>query len=444
MLLSRNLPVTAASPDCTPAVDLLGPAGCRPGPAPRTIGAFVGGVAGGYNSHMGTDATPRRPPLPAAEVRALYAQADSHLEQMVAETVQLVEIESPSGQQAGLRQMADALCEAWADTGARPRQHPTEAGPHLEIRWDGPPGTPSDTAPALVVGHLDTVHPLGALDRNPVQRTDGRLHGPGTQDMKGGLAVARHAAMLLAARDEPLPRPVTVLITADEETGSLSSRQLIETLARESAYALVLEGAAPAGAVKTARKGVGIFEVEVRGRAAHAGVHFDEGVNAAVGLAEAIQQIAALTAPERGTTVNVGMARAGTAVNVVPARGSASVDVRFTQSDEAARIAQAMQSLTIDTGTIRVSGGVNRPVMERSPEIGELFRTAQHMVAGVEELTETAVGGASDGNFTAAVGTPTLDGLGPLGAGLHTDDEWLDVASLARRTGLVAAMLAAF
>lgn len=381
--------------------------------------------------------------LPGPDVTRLYEQARERLEEMVAETVRLVEIESPSGRDRGLHAMADILCAQWEELGARARQHPTKAGRHLEIRWSGPPGTPADARPALIVGHLDTVHPLGALTRNPVRRDAGRLHGPGTQDMKSGLVVARHAAALLAARGRPLPRPVTVLVTADEETGSLTSRELIEDVARESAYALVLEGAAPGGAVKTARKGVGIFEVEVRGRAAHAGVHFEDGVNAAVGLAEVLPRIAALTDLGHGTTVNVGLVRAGTAVNVVPANGTASVDVRFARAEEAGRIERALDALTVDTGTLAVRGGVNRPVMERSPEIAALFEAAQRLVGHVEKLTETAVGGASDGNFTAAVGTPTLDGLGPVGAGLHTDGEWVDIQSIARRTGLVASLLAA-
>lgn len=382
--------------------------------------------------------------LSAPDVGRLYDDAHDRLGDMLAETVRLVEIESPSGRDEGLQRMADTLCSLWEGIGAQPRQHPGEAGPHVEIRWDGPPGTPADAPPALLVGHLDTVHPLGALDRNPVRRTDGRLHGPGTQDMKSGLVVARHAAALLADRGRPLPRPVTMLVTADEETGSRTSRELIEKTARDSAYALVLEGAAPGGAVKTARKGVGIYEVAVRGRAAHAGVHFDDGINAAVGLAEAVLQIKDLTDLDRGTTVNVGMARAGTAVNVVPERGSASVDVRFARSEEAERIEHAMRELTVDTGELRVNGGINRPVMERSPDIAQLFTAAQRMVAHIEQLTETAVGGASDGNFTAAAGTPTLDGLGPTGAGLHTDSEWVDEESVGRRTGLVAALLAAF
>lgn len=382
-------------------------------------------------------------PLDSAAVRALYAAARDRLPDMVEELVALVEIESPSGHGPGLETMADTTTLLWQPLGVTVRRHRTEAGSHLEVRWPGPPGTPADTEPALLVGHVDTVHPLGALDRNPVRRDhDGRLHGPGTQDMKSGLVVIRHAAQLLAEQGDALPRPVTVLMTADEETGSTTSRELIEDLARASAYALVFEGSAPGGLVKTARKGVGMFDIEVRGRAAHAGAHFDQGVNAAVGLAEVIPQIAALTDLAHGTTVNVGLVRAGTAINVVPERGVASVDLRFRESAEAQRVETALRGLRTTAGALRVHGGVNRPVMPRSAGTAALFKAARALVAREEHLDETAVGGASDGNFTAAVGTPTLDGLGPDGAGLHTDAEWVDTASMAGRAGLAAALLA--
>lgn len=382
-------------------------------------------------------------PIDPADVSALYAAAGDRLPDMIEELVSLVQIESPSGHGQGLEAMADALTRLWQPLGATVHRHRSGAGPHLEVLWPGPPGTQMDAQPALLVGHVDTVHPLGALHRNPVRRDDdGRLHGPGTQDMKSGLVVTRHAALLLADRGASLPRPVTLLLTADEETGSTTSRDLIEDRARDSAYALVFEGSAPGGVIKTARKGVGMFDVEVRGRAAHAGAHFDEGVNAAVGLAEVLPQIAALTDLAHGTTVNIGLVRAGTAINVVPERGVASVDLRFRESAEADRVEAALRGLRTTTGELHVRGGVNRPVMPRTAGTAALFSAARDLVAHEQQLEETAVGGASDGNFTAAVGIPTLDGLGPDGAGLHTDSEWVDAPSMARRAALAAALLA--
>ena len=382
------------------------------------------------------------PTMPAAEVEALYAAAHDRTGRLVEDLAALVRMESPSGDIARLDAIAEAIALRWEARGARVVAHrDPRTGTHLEIRWPGPPGTPAGAPPALVVGHLDTVHAVGALERNPLRQVDGLLHGPGAQDMKGGLVVAEHAVSVLADRGRALPRPVVVLITADEETGSLTSRELIEDHARNSAHAFVLEGAAPGGAIKTARKGVGLFEIIVSGTSAHAGAHFDEGVNAAVGLAEVIPVMAALSDLERGTTVNVGVVRAGTVVNVVPDRAVAQIDLRFVTDDEAQRVAEALHGLEPARGRLQVRGGVNRPAMRRTPAIADLFERARATVACVEDLTETSVGGASDGNFTAAVGTPTLDGLGPAGAGLHTDREYVRVDSLAGRTGLLATLL---
>lgn len=377
------------------------------------------------------------------DVTQLYEAAGNRRDQLVADLIELVGMESPSGDVSRIDAIADVIAGRWEGLGARVARHNFEAvGTHLQISWSGPHGTPPDAPPALIVGHLDTVHRLGALERNPLRAVDGRLHGPGSQDMKGGLVIAWHAVDLLRNRGVALARPVTVLITADEEVGSLTSRELIEEHARRSAYALVLEGAAADGSAKTARKGVGLFEVTVRGVAAHAGVHFDAGVNAAVGLAEVIPQIAGLTNIERGTTVNVGVVNAGTVVNVVPELAVARIDVRFTDREDAQRVESALHALRTDQGELTVTGGINRPAMIHTEAIGALFSRARDLVTHVDQLTEMAVGGASDGNFTAAVGTPTLDGLGPFGAGLHTDGEYVQIDSLATRTGLIATLLA--
>jgi glutamate carboxypeptidase len=350
------------------------------------------------------------------------------------------------------------LVEQWQRTGATTTRHRIDGvGSHLELAWPGPDGTPDDAAPVLLVGHYDTVHDVGTLERNPWRiDEDGRAWGPGTQDMKSGLVIARHALAHLQAAGQPIQRPVVALLTADEEVGSLSSSALIRERARSSAMALVFEASTSSGALKTARKGVGLWTVTAHGRAAHAGQHFVDGRNANVALAGVVQMIAALSDEERGTTVNVGIVRGGTRANVVAARAEAVLDVRFTVPDEARRVAEALAALTGDQGvgerqragggsdgvTLTLDGGVNRPAMLRTDATAALFAHARACARGLGfDLEEAAAGGASDGNVTADEGTPTLDGLGGVGAGLHTDDEWVRVDSLPHRAALLAELL---
>ncbi|CAN5838535.1 M20 family metallopeptidase [soil metagenome] len=364
---------------------------------------------------------------------------------MVDELRELVEHESPSGDVARLDTLADLLGEQWADIGATAVRHTVAGvGTHLELRWPGPPGTPADAAPVLLVGHYDTVHDVGTLERNPWRiDDDGRAWGPGTQDMKSGLVIARHALVRLADAGTALPRPVVAVITADEEVGSLSSRTLVERLAHDSAYALVFEASTAAGALKTQRKGVGLWTLTVHGRAAHAGQRFFDGCNANVALAALVPTVADLSDQQHETTVNVGVLRGGTRANVVAARAQAAIDVRFTSDDEAERVAGALAALTVDgPARLEVTGGVNRPAMQRTTATAELFDRARACARELGfDLDEAAAGGASDGNFTSAAGTPTLDGLGGVGDGLHTDDEYVRVASLPQRASLLAALL---
>lgn len=357
----------------------------------------------------------------------------------------LVAHESPTGDVARLDALSDEITDRWAELDATVRRHRVAGtGNHLEVRWSGPRGTPADTAPALLVGHYDTVHDLGALDRNP-WRIDGAGHawGPGTQDMKSGLVIARAAVAALSERGAPLPRPIVALLTADEEIGSPTSQGLIHGLAADCAYALVLEAATGSGAVKTQRKGVGLFTVATTGTAAHAGQQFFDGVNANVALARLIPSIANLSDHAAGTTVNVGVIRGGTRANVVAEHASADIDVRFADDAEAERVTRALTELDGHDVAVTVTGGINRPAMRRSPASRQLFATAQRCAEQVGfVLDEAAAGGASDGNFTAADGVATLDGLGGVGAGLHTDGEWVSVASLPQRAALVAELLA--
>ncbi len=294
----------------------------------------------------------------------------------------------------------------------------------------------------LLVGHHDTVFPLGTLATRPFRVSDGQATGPGVFDMKGGIVLGVHAVG--RAR-----RPVAASscsFTADEEVGSGASRALIEARAEACGAVLVLEPAADGGALKTARKGTGGFEVTIHGRAAHAGLEPEKGVNALVEAALQVLAISELADPSRGTTVTPTVARAGTADNVVPAEATIRVDVRVTELDEAARVEAAMAALsTFDPeARLEVVGGVNRPPMPEQAT-AELFALAQKVAAdaGLPSPTGVAVGGGSDGNFTAALGIPTLDGLGAVGGGAHADHEFVVVDTMVDRARLLAGLVAA-
>lgn len=363
----------------------------------------------------------------------------AHQDELVATLGLLVRSESPSGAKPELDALADRLTDRFGPFGAIARiVHPT--GDHLRLHVPGGPGRP-----ALVLCHYDTVWPLGSLAANPFRVEDGVVRGPGCFDMKGGIVLLEYALRALAALGLELPRPLTVLLSADEEVGSPTSRPLIEAEAPLCEYVLVLESPLPGGVLKTARKGVGRFTLEIEGRAAHAGVEPERGVSAIVELAHQTLRVHALNAPEVGTTVNVGVVAGGTRPNVVAARARAEIDVRVATLAEAERVAAALQGLTpvLPEARLTVSGGLNRPPMERTPASAALFVRAREIARAAldQDLQEGATGGGSDGNFTAALGLPTLDGLGPDGRGAHAADEHVLVASLAPRAALLAALL---
>jgi glutamate carboxypeptidase len=295
----------------------------------------------------------------------------------------------------------------------------------------------------LLLAHLDTVWDVDSFDPLYTVR-DGIAYGPGVFDMKGGLVVG--AAALAALQEEGWTGPeVTLLCTTDEEVGSAASRALIESEARRHRAVLVLEPPV-AGAVKTARKGVGTYHIEVEGRAAHAGLEPEKGVNAVVELAALVGQIAALGRPEVGTTVNPTVFRGGGRVNVVPAHAELSCDVRFATAAEADRLEQEMRELRAHDpqATVTVRGGANRPPLEPAAS-RELFALARDVATdlGLPQLQSAMVGGGSDGNFTAAVGVPTLDGLGIVGGNAHAPGEWAELASIAPRAALLAGVIEA-
>jgi glutamate carboxypeptidase len=318
------------------------------------------------------------------------------------------------------------------------RLHQMTAGDHLRAEFgDGPDQV-------LLLGHLDTVWPVGQLARMPLRHAEGRLHGPGTYDMKAGVAVAMLAVRALFDVGPAPAMRVVLLLTSDEETGSATSRAAIESEARRSRAALVFEPALPGGAVKTARKGCGDFAIAVRGIAAHAGIEPGKGANAIHELAEQILALERLQDLARGVSVNVNQVRGGARTNVIADEAYADADVRAVTLDDAARVEAAIRNLRPRRPgtTLSIVGGFDRPPMERSAAVARLYGLARQVGAELGmELGEGSTGGGSDGNFTAALGVPTLDGLGAVGDGAHALHEHVDLDSLPLRAALAAGLM---
>ncbi len=353
-----------------------------------------------------------------------------------------VSLESPSGDASRTTALAEVLAGELAAAGMTVTPHPAPGwGTHVEARCDG---TDPALAPLFLLGHLDTVFPVGTLALRPFRVEEGRAGGPGVFDMKAGLAVLVETMAELNVAGLRPHRPLRILVSCDEEVGSGTSRALIEELARGAAAALVLEPSLPGGAAKTARKGVANYHLRAFGRAAHAGVEPEKGLSAITELATQVLALQLLASPARGTTVTVGRVGGGTASNVVPAEAWAEVDVRFATADEAARLDAAIHALapTVAGARLEVTGGVNRPPLERTEASGTLYHAARAVAAHRGfELAEGSTGGGSDGNFTAALGVPTLDGLGPQGAGAHAVHEHVLVEDLPRRVALLRRLL---
>lgn len=373
---------------------------------------------------------------------ALLAAAQSRLPQMIALIRRLVEQESPSCNKVAVDALGNALAREFEQRGAEVNLHrAVNFGDHLQADFPDARGG----KPVMLLGHFDTVYDLGTLSSMPWREERGRLCGPGVLDMKAGIAQMLYAIDLLRERRGGLPRPITVLLVTDEEVGSASSRAITERLAKQASAVLVCEPAfGPKGALKTGRKGVGDYTVRVKGVAAHAGLAPEKGQNAIIELARQITRIATFTEVKRGLTVNPGLVRGGTRTNVVAEQAECEVDVRIAKQADAARIENKFHSLKPFNRRCRleVSGGVNRPPMERSKAITALFKLAQQ--AAVElgvKLKEVTVGGGSDGNFTAALGIPTLDGLGAVGDGAHARHEFVLTAEVPRRTALLARLI---
>lgn len=356
----------------------------------------------------------------------------------------LVERETTSREESRLNEIARFLAGKLREIGGEILLTPQPGyGTHLRARFDF--GHDRSDQHILVIGHLDTVWPVGTLDRMPFQITpDGAAHGPGIFDMKSGVVIAVESLNAIRSLGLQTKRPVTLLLTCDEEIGSKTSRPLVEEEARRAAAALVLEPPITGGTVKTGRKGIGVFTIRAIGRAAHSGLDPRKGINANVELAHQILNLAAMNDYERGVTVSVGLMNGGTTINVIPAEATAKADVRFWTQEDGERIVSEIRGLkpVLDQARLEITGGINRPPMPRSEKNIALYEQARNLAADLGfELNDAVVGGGSDGNFTAAMGVPTLDGLGVDGAGAHADHEHIIVSDIPRRAALLTRLM---
>ena len=367
------------------------------------------------------------------------SQFEVQLPQLISLIEDLVLIESPTTSKSGLDELGRFVSTEMEARGARVRtDEQTKAGNHQIGAWgEGGGGL-------LLLAHLDTVHPLGSLDPMPFEKRENRLFGPGVQDMKASIAMALTAIEILGQNKKLGKNNVTLLCTSDEETGSRTSQSLIEQMALEHELVLCLEPALPGGDLKTWRKGTLAFRVEAIGKAAHAGSNIKDGVNAILEMTRQIPGIIALADENAETTINAGVIQGGTRSNVVPDLCCLKVDVRAKTKDEGDRVEAAMLALEpiLDGAEIRVKGGWNRPPMERNEQMLKTFKRAQGIAIDLGvSVSEGGTGGGSDANFVAALGVPVLDGLGAIGTGAHTKHEQIEIASLAERTALMAALI---
>ena len=372
-------------------------------------------------------------------MKELLAYCERELPWLLETIEALVRLESPSGDPVAI-----SGCQAELEFrlsglgGVVTRVSGGPAGDHVRAEFG------SGAHQVTLLGHIDTVWPIGTLAERPFREHDGRLYGPGVLDMKAGLAIAALAIRALAHDAAPPPGRIVLLVTADEETGSATSRTIIEAEALASVAVLVLEPALAGGALKTSRKGCGQFVLRVAGRAAHAGVEPERGASAVSELVRQVARVEALRDEAAGTTVNVGVIRGGTRPNVVAAEAEAVIDVRAASMAEAARVAAAFGGLTpVDPRTrLAAGGGFDRPPMERTAGTARLFALAREAAAAFgRDLGEGGTGGGSDGNLTAALGVPTLDGLGAVGGGAHAADEHVSVADLPWRAALLSGLM---
>jgi glutamate carboxypeptidase len=379
------------------------------------------------------------------QMLALREHFVSRQHELLALTCALVETESPSGDKDGSAAVVSLIAKAASGIGSVnsvERFASEDFGEHIAIRAFGK----SDSSRAvLVLGHTDTVHPRGTIKERPWRAAGNRIYGPGIFDMKVNCAIALEALRACEAVGLQTRSAVTILLTCDEETGSPGGRPLVEAEAKKSRAVLVMEPPASGGRVKTARKGTGMFTIQVTGRAAHAGLDPEKGVSAVLELAKQTVRLHELNDPVSGTTVTVNVVHGGTHSNVIPAEARAEVDMRFTSADDGAKTERRILNVTpIDPGaTVSVTGGINRPPLERSQQVKALYTHARALASFLDfDLGEASVGGASDGNFVAALGVPVLDGLGVQGDGAHAAHEHIMCDDIPTRGALLAGLIA--
>lgn len=382
--------------------------------------------------------------LSTSHIATLSDHFLSRQDAIVAFARALVETESPSGDEVGSKAIVSLLAAAAAGISRAPsieRVASEGYGEHLRVTAFGD----SREKPIVILGHTDTVHPLGSLKQRPWRVQGNRAYGPGVFDMKANCALAIELVRACVATGLTPKRPVILLLTCDEETGSRTGKQLVETEARRAHAVLVLEPPGNSGRVKTGRKGTGIFTIEARGRAAHAGLEPEKGASAILELARQTERLHSFNGSSGGISVNVGVLNGGTLSNVVAAEAHAEIDVRFSSVEEATRIEKEIFNLRPydDRVQLIVRGGINRPPMERNEKVLSLYSKARELAHQLNfELGEIQVGGASDGNFAAAAGAAVLDGLGIMGDGAHAIHEHILIDDIPRRGALLAGLIA--
>lgn len=372
-----------------------------------------------------------------SDIREYYGNRQAVIIDSIRE---IVDLESPSHDAARSRAVVDWVEKEARVTGAdiTLERISVDDGDHLIIR-----AFPSNEKPILLLGHTDTVHPVGTSAQNPTRVEGDKFYGCGIFDMKSGVVLMLEALRFFSANSLKPVRPVTILLSCDEEVGSHSGRGLVESEAKHAEFCLVFEPSAN-GKIKTGRKGTGTFKICTHGVPAHAGLEPEKGANAITELTSHIPFIHSLAQPEIGTTVNVTTINGGTTTNVIPEHASCEVDVRFSSMAEAERVDHAIRSLasTNPRVSLKISDGINRPPMERTTSVVALFEKAREIAASFDySLDETQVGGASDGNFVGALGIPVLDGLGITGGGAHRLDEHIVISDIALRATLVTLLL---
>jgi glutamate carboxypeptidase len=366
-------------------------------------------------------------------------------EEIIKEIQHLVEFETPSGDVGRIAVMVEYLVKLLKDLGAEVKIITTQGGSSIYARFEGVSNNSTNSKETLLlVGHCDTVWPVGTLNRRPFEIRDGRIYGPGVFDMKSGLVLILEAIRGLKDLNRSFKRPVEIFFSCDEEQGSHSTREIIEELAKKAKAALVLEPCLPGGRVKTARKAIGQYYLTAKGCSAHAGVAPEKGLSAIEELAHQIIKLHSLTDHNKGISVNVGVINGGTMSNVVAAEAFAEIDVRFWTSEQEKEIVKELEKIKpiLPGAEVKLTGKINRPPLERSEKIVALYEHAKAISKELgHDLGEGKTGGGSDGNFIAALGIPVLDGLGPDGDGPHAEYEHVLIENLAVRTALISRLI---